>query len=79
MKNQYTKDKNCRLSFRVNEALYDWVAERAQILGVSPCDFARNVLFNQMSVEVTLRAIDAKPQNRCSDCEVKDENHKKHK
>lgn len=80
MKTQYTKDKVCRLSFRVNSALYDWVADRAKVLGVSPCDFARNVLFQQMSVEATLRAIDT-PQtvNRRSDCEVVNENKSKHK
>lgn len=58
MPRQYTKDKTARLSFRVNDALYDWVARRASVLGVSPCDFARSVLFQQMSVEAALSAID---------------------
>ena len=58
MPRQYTKDKTARLSFRVNDALYDWVARRAAVLGVSPCDFARSVLFQQMSVEAALSAID---------------------
>ena len=58
MPRQYTKDKTARLSFRVNDALYDWVARRAQALGVSPCDFARSLLFQQMSVEAALSAID---------------------
>lgn len=58
MKTSYTKDKNYRLSFRVNERMYDWVAQRADKLGVSPCDFARSVVFGQMSAEETLKAID---------------------
>lgn len=58
MPRQYTKDKTARLSFRVNDALYDWVTKRAEVLGVSPCDFARSLLFQQMSVEAALSAID---------------------
>lgn len=55
---QYTKDKTKRLSFRVNDVLYDWVSNRANALGVSPCDFSRSVLFQNMSAEEMLRAID---------------------
>lgn len=58
MPRQYTKDKTARLSFRVNDTLYDWVSKRANTLGVSPCDYARSVLFQQMAVEETLRSID---------------------
>ena len=59
MARQYTKDKTARLSFRVNETLYGWVSARAEKLGVSPCDYARSVLFQQMAVEQTLREIDS--------------------
>lgn len=58
MPRQYTKDKTARLSFRVNDTLYDWVSKRANALGVSPCDYARSVLFQQMAVEEALRNID---------------------
>ena len=58
MPRQYTKDKTARLSFRVNDTLYDWVSKRANSLGVSPCDFARSLLFQQMAVEQALRDID---------------------
>ena len=61
MKTQYTKDKTNRLSFRVNDALAEWVGKRAEELGVSPCEYARAVLFQQMSVEAALRAVDTKP------------------
>lgn len=59
MPKQYTKDKTARLSFRVNDALYDWVKTRASALGVSPCDFARSQLFSQMAMEESLRAIES--------------------
>lgn len=62
MPKQYTKDKTARLSFRVNDALYDWVVNRAETLGVTPCDFARSLLFQQMSVETALRSIDTPQQ-----------------
>lgn len=62
MQKQYTKDKTARLSFRVNQALYDWVESRAKLLGVSPCDFARSLLFQQMSVEAALSSIDRTAQ-----------------
>lgn len=58
MKVAYTKDKNYRLSFRVNETMYHWVQRRADKLGLSPCDFARSVILGQMSAEETLKAID---------------------
>lgn len=58
MPRQYTKDKTARLSFRVNDTLYDWVSKRSNALGVSPCDFARSLLFQQMAVEQALRDID---------------------
>ena len=83
MKQQYTLDKNKRLSFRVNETLYDWVGKKATQLGVSPCDYARSVLFQTMSAELTLTTIAAAevataPQ--CSDCKVVNNAHvKKHK
>ena len=58
MPKQYSKDKTSRLSFRVNDALYNWVEARAHALGVSPCDYARSLLFQQMSVEEALRSVE---------------------
>lgn len=55
---QYTKDKTKRLSFRVNDTLYDWVAKRSNALGVSPCDFARSLLFQNMAAEEMLRSVE---------------------
>ena len=60
MKTQYTKDKSSRLSFRVNETLRDWVWNKAHTLGVTPCDYARSVLSQQMSAEAVLATIGTK-------------------
>ena len=54
---QYTKDKVARLSFRVNQSLYDWVANRANKMGLTPCDMARTILTNQMSTEIMLKEV----------------------
>lgn len=54
---QYTKDKVARLSFRVNQPLYDWVAQRAEKMGLTPCDMARTILTNQMSTEIMLKEV----------------------
>lgn len=54
---QYTKDKVARLSFRVNQSLYDWVSNRAKQMGLSPCDMARTILTNQMSTEIMLKEV----------------------
>ena len=57
-KTQYTKDKTFRFTFRVNETLYNWVQRKADTLGVTPCDFVRSVIFNQMAAEDFFRATD---------------------
>lgn len=79
---QYTKDKTNRLSFRVNESLYNWVCNRAQALGCSPCDYARSIIFQQMSAEETLKAIDLKGKANNAVAEIArsgNANTKKHK
>lgn len=80
MPKQYTKDKTARLSFRVNDALADWVNTRAQALGVSPCDFARSLLFQQMAVEESLKSIEAgsKVKPVAEIARAKDEKYQKH-
>lgn len=60
MATMYTKDKTSRLSFRVNDALAAWVAHKARNLGVTPCDFARSCLFQQMAMEQAFRDMDGK-------------------
>lgn len=77
-KKQYTKDKVFRFTFRVNETLYNWVQTKSEKLGVTPCDYVRTVIFNQMASEDFFRNIDDK-KDRCSDCEASNENTKKHK
>lgn len=75
MATQYTKDKTARLSFRVNDSLAVWVTNRAKALGVTPCDYARSLLFQHMAMEESLRAID----NPVAEiARVGNEKHKKH-
>lgn len=76
---QYTKDKTKRLSFRVNDTLYDWVAKRSNALGVSPCDFARSLLFQNMAAEEMLRTIDTPKPAVAEIARSRRENSKKHK
>ena len=80
MPTRYTKDKDHRFSFRVNDALFNWVNDRAKKLGVSPCDLVRSYLFQQMSAEATLAAINIdSTADRRRDCEVRNHaNNKKH-
>lgn len=40
----YEKDKNVRLTLRVNEDLFAFVHKSAQIMGVSPSEYIRIVL-----------------------------------
>ena len=40
----YTKDKNHRITLRLNDAQFQHVQENADILGVSPSDFLRMVI-----------------------------------
>lgn len=78
MPRQYTKDKTARLSFRVNDVLAAWVNRRAQALGVSPCDFARSLLFQHMAMEESLKTIEAaKPSPVAEIARASNEKHKK--
>lgn len=42
----YEKDKNLRMTFRLNETMGAFVKERAQSHGISPADFVRNLILN---------------------------------
>lgn len=54
MKQIYTKDKKVKITFRCDEGLSDWVAQRAQLMGLTPSSFVRQLLFGQMYAEKTL-------------------------
>lgn len=40
----YTKDKNTRITLRLNDAQFAFVKENADVLGVSPSEFLRMVI-----------------------------------
>lgn len=50
----YTKDKKVKITFRCDEALGQWVAERANMMELTPSSFVRQLLFGQMYAEKTL-------------------------
>lgn len=45
----YTKDKNHRLTLRLNDQQHSFVCASAEMLGVSPSDFLRMVINVSMS------------------------------
>lgn len=45
----YTKDKNCRITLRLNEEQFAYVKANADTLGVSPSDFLRMVVNTSMA------------------------------
>ncbi len=45
----YTKDKNHRITLRLNEQQFEFVKNSADMLGVSPSDFLRMVVNLSMS------------------------------
>lgn len=46
----YTKDKNQRITLRLNPQQFDFVQTQSELLGVSPSDFLRMMVNASMSV-----------------------------
>lgn len=42
----YEKDKNMRMTFRLNEPMSKFIRENAKRLGISPADYVRNMILN---------------------------------
>ena len=51
----YTKDKNQRITLRLNPAQFDFVRTQSDILGVSPSDFLRMLVNVTMSTAVQIQ------------------------
>lgn len=49
----YTKDKNQRITLRLNEEQFDYVKSNADVLGVSPSDFLRMVINASLATSKT--------------------------
>lgn len=46
----YTKDKNQRITLRLNAEQFSFVQTQAELLGVSPSDFLRMIVNTTMAV-----------------------------
>lgn len=72
----YTKDKNKRITLRLNEEQFAFVQANADTLGVSPSDFLRMVINTTLatskkySAKVTLEA-----RKETGDCRANEETH----
>lgn len=53
----YTKDKNVRVSFRLDGKLSEWILERSESLGVSPSAFLRNLAYQSFYTETALARV----------------------
>lgn len=42
----YEKDKNMRMTFRLNESMSKFIREQSSKLGISPADYVRNMILN---------------------------------
>lgn len=57
MKTLYTKDKNVRVSFRLDGKLSEWIVSRSAELGVTPSAFIRNIVYQNFYTESVLARI----------------------
>lgn len=51
----YTKDKNQRITLRLNPAQFDFVQTQSELLGVSPSDFLRMLVNVSMSTAIQIQ------------------------
>lgn len=54
----YTKDKNHRITLRLNEEQFEFVSESAKILDVSPSDFLRMVINSSLVLSKSNKSMD---------------------
>ena len=66
----YTKDKNQRITLRLNAAQFQFVQTQSDILGVSPSDFLRMMVNASMSV--TKKVQHEEQEGNCRENEVTD-------
>jgi len=66
----YTKDKKVKITFRCDDKMGEWVDERAQVVGLTPSAFVRQLLYQQMYAEKTLGDIVQKPTNTAASAET---------
>ena len=59
----YTKDKNQRITLRLNSDQFAFVQTQAEILGVSPSDFLRMMVNASMAVTKKVEREDDRREN----------------
>ena len=59
----YTKDKNQRITLRLNPDQFAFVQTQAEMLGVSPSDFLRMIVNTTMAVTKKIEREDNRREN----------------
>ena len=67
----YTKDKNQRITLRLNPAQFQFVQTQSELLGVSPSDLLRMMVNASMSV--TMKVQHEERKDDCRENEVADQ------
>lgn len=63
LKQIYTKDKNVRISFRLDGKLSEWIIARCEKLGTTPSAFMRNLAYQNFYAETVIQSITNKPSD----------------
>lgn len=72
----YTKDKNKRITLRLNDEQFSFVQANADTLGVSPSDFLRMVINASLATSKTHKAkITLEERKETGDCRANEETH----
>ncbi len=59
----YLKDKNQRITLRLNSSQFEFVQEQSEMLGVSPSDFLRMLVNTSMSISKKIEREDDRREN----------------
>lgn len=70
LKTLYTKDKKVKITFRCDDALGDWVNQRAGVVCLTPSAFVRQTLYSQMYAEKTIGDIVSNSHNKAASAET---------
>lgn len=63
----YTKDKNQRVTLRLNPEQFEFVRTQSEVLGVSPSDFLRMMVNTSMSISTKIQREDNCRENEVTD------------
>lgn len=63
----YTKDKNQRITLRLNAEQFSFVQTQAELLGVSPSDFLRMIVNTTMAVTKQVEREGNRRENEITD------------